>query len=279
MYIAEIQGKLSPKNENKEDILTSNVFSFFKYAPREIFLFDFMKLLGIEVTKEDATNAEFHFWPRFEDNTEPDLVILIGDYYLLIEAKYFSGFGEETDMLRHQLVREIEGGKLEARSIGKKFKILAVTADYHHINADKYKNIPGTVLKELIWINWQKIAFLIYDIIESDCSLTLETRVFANDLYALFQKKNLRSYGGINILSKVRKFVQFPENIFFEASTARYRGDFIGFQKSLLLDMKLLDTTSEIFFRPYVVLFKSLFQLKDTVMLREDILFFEGREQ
>jgi hypothetical protein len=29
MYLAEIHGKLSAENENKEDILTSNVFSFF----------------------------------------------------------------------------------------------------------------------------------------------------------------------------------------------------------------------------------------------------------
>ena len=34
MYLAEIHGKLSMENENKEDILTSNVFSFFKYANR-----------------------------------------------------------------------------------------------------------------------------------------------------------------------------------------------------------------------------------------------------
>ena len=28
MYLAEIRGKLSKDNENREDILTSNVFSF-----------------------------------------------------------------------------------------------------------------------------------------------------------------------------------------------------------------------------------------------------------
>jgi len=38
MYLAEICGKLSSKVEGIEDILTSNVFSFFKYSKRTIFL-------------------------------------------------------------------------------------------------------------------------------------------------------------------------------------------------------------------------------------------------
>ncbi len=71
MYLAEIQGKLSQRNENKEDILTSNVFSFFKYADRTIFLYHLItKSLGIDITKKDAQCAEFHFWPRYDDNTD-----------------------------------------------------------------------------------------------------------------------------------------------------------------------------------------------------------------
>jgi hypothetical protein len=40
MYIAELKGKLSLTDERKEDILTSNVFSFFKYSTRKVFLKD-----------------------------------------------------------------------------------------------------------------------------------------------------------------------------------------------------------------------------------------------
>ena len=50
MYLAEIHGKLSRKQENQEDILTSNVFSFFKYAPRNIFLSAFIQNLGLNVS-------------------------------------------------------------------------------------------------------------------------------------------------------------------------------------------------------------------------------------
>jgi hypothetical protein len=121
MYLAEIHGKLSSDNENKEDILTSNVFSFFKYTDREIFFYPFIKSLGLDISIDDCRRADFIFWPSYSDHTEPDLVILVGKYYLLVEAKYYSGFSKETPRLKHQIVREIDGGMAEAKSLDKDF--------------------------------------------------------------------------------------------------------------------------------------------------------------
>ena len=93
-------------------------------------------LLKLPVSAEDAVKAEFRFWPSFTDGTQPDLVVIVGTYYLLIEAKYHSGFSEETlNCKKHQLVREIEGGAYEAKDINKSFRIIVVTGDYisiHH---------------------------------------------------------------------------------------------------------------------------------------------------
>jgi len=86
MYLAELRGKLSSRVERMEDVLTSNVFSFFKYSSRTIFLKRYLNDLGFKVSDQDAEKAEFRFWPVFEDGTEPDLIIIVGDYYLLIEA-------------------------------------------------------------------------------------------------------------------------------------------------------------------------------------------------
>ena len=72
-----------------EDVLTSNVFSFFKYSTRDIFLENYLNELGFTVSDQEAEEVEFKFWPVFEDGTEPDLVIIVEKYYLLIEAKYF----------------------------------------------------------------------------------------------------------------------------------------------------------------------------------------------
>ena len=86
MYLAELHGKLSSRLERMEDILTSNVFSFFKYSTRDIFLKGYLNTMGFDISEQEANRAEFIFWPRYEENTEPDLVIIVGDYYLLIEA-------------------------------------------------------------------------------------------------------------------------------------------------------------------------------------------------
>ena len=100
----------------------------------------------MNVTSKDAKDAEFMFWPRFEENTEPDLVIMVGNYYLLIEVKLFSPFGEETKKRKAQLLREIEGGSLEARNYGKDFRLIAITSD-HYYKEDKFRIIPWNFLQ------------------------------------------------------------------------------------------------------------------------------------
>ena len=80
MYIAEIRGKFSEEGQNKEDVLTSNVFSFFKYADRKIYLKHFLEKLDIDLqlSDKDAANAVFEFWPRYDDRTEPDVISMWG---------------------------------------------------------------------------------------------------------------------------------------------------------------------------------------------------------
>lgn len=138
MYLAEIHGKLKREQENQEDVLTSNVFSFLKYAPKEIFLYEFLHSLGFDISKEDAKGAEFIFWPKYEDYTEPDVVLIVGSYYLLFEAKYYSGFGEGIESVEYQLNREIKGGLLDAENYGKKFQLVTITADYYYNSNSRY---------------------------------------------------------------------------------------------------------------------------------------------
>ena len=116
MYIAELKGKFSEKGKNKEDVLTSNVFSFFKYADRTIFLKPFLEELGLDmqISGDDVVKAIFDFWPNYDDRTEPDVVVGVGKYYILFEAKYKSDFGKETELHKDQLTRELEGGIKQA---------------------------------------------------------------------------------------------------------------------------------------------------------------------
>jgi len=158
MYLAELHGKLSSRLERMEDILTSNVFSFFKYSTRDIFLKGYLNTMGFDISEQEANRAEFIFWPRYEENTEPDLVIIVGDYYLLIEAKYFSDFGGETKKTKSQLVREIKGGQLDANNYGKKFMIIAITAD-HFFKKDKFKIILQKYSSDFKWTHCCPVNF------------------------------------------------------------------------------------------------------------------------
>jgi hypothetical protein len=245
MYLAEIHGKLSEENENKEDILTSNVFSFFKYTNRGAFFYPFLRLLGLDVSIDDCKQAEFVFWPVYANGADPDLVILVGRYYLLVEDKHLSGFGQETPKLKHHLEREVKGGLPEANSLGREFKILAITADYYR-PPEIFDGIPIYLKNDAKWINWQSIGFLIYKILKIATNLPPETKLFASDLYDLFIKKNLRNYEGINALPNIHlsRYVE----IFFSARTAQYRGDFVGFIHTLECNNPITKLPATIFF-------------------------------
>ena len=233
--------------ERMEDILTSNVFSFFKYSDREIFLKGYLNKLGFDISNQEADEAEFLFWPRFEEKTEPDLVIIVGKYYLLIEAKYFSGFAEETEKTKAQLLREIGGGKLEAKNWGKGFWLIAITAD-HYYKEDKFKIVPPEFIPHFKWTNWQSVSSFLYDVLESNRNLRKQERDFTLDLYNLLDKKNLRDFQGLNYLQNMSTSLKSYASVFFETRTAKFRGDFIGFMQSLSFEKKIMPPKKAIFF-------------------------------
>ncbi len=246
MYIAELKNKLTSKLEKKEDILTSNVFSFFKYSKRTIFLKSLINKLNLEISANDLKEAQFIFWPYFENNTEPDLVIIAGDYYILFEAKLYSDFGQETPNSKAQLIREIEGGLNEARSIGKKFALVAVTEDYYY-KKYKFKAIDKiTEDFKFEWINWQSISEILLNLLEK-YGEKLPDYLFAKDLYNLLERKKLRSYRSIsNLLDK--ELDNLAEDIFFPIDKSTLLKDFSGFKVALLNLPKIKKVSDKIFY-------------------------------
>lgn len=259
MYLAEIHGKLSSRIERMEDILTSNVFSFFKYANREVFLKGYLNILDFDISDQEANEAKFIFWPRFEENTEPDLVIVVGNYYILIEAKYFSDFSEETQKTEAQLLREIKGGQLEANNYGKLFKLIAITAD-HYYKKDKFKVIPSNFSSSFQWTNWQSVSSFLCNILENNQEIENQEREFAFDLYGLLDKKNLRDFQSFDTLYNVKLHSKIYTFIFLKAKEVKFRGNFIGFTNSLVLDRKIISEKKEIvFFKQSGAKFREIF--------------------
>jgi len=271
MYLAELRGKLSSRVERMEDILTSNVFSFFKYSTRDIFLKKYLNKLGFNVSGREAAEAEFRFWPVFEDGTEPDLVIMVGNYYLLIEAKYFSGFGKKTETTDDQLIREIKGGQLEAKNYEKEFNLIAITADYYY-KKYKFKVIPQKYRPHFKWTNWQSVSSFLDNILSSNPNIKGPERDFCLDLYNLLDKKHLRSFQNITYNGLLLKDYS---SIFFNAKTAKLRGDFIGFIESLSLTKGLKSVGKTVFFSSSKKIFKSLSKLEKLKQVKSPIFFKE----
>lgn len=238
MYLAEIHGKIPSKFRRLEDLLTSNIFSFFKYTNRHTFLKKYLELLDIRITNNEADTAEFRFWPRFDDDTEPDLVMVVGPHYILFEAKYFSDFGVETKSRKAQLIREIEGGLKEVRNEGKHFQIIAITADHYYKN-DRFSTVPSKYRHLFKWTNWQLVTAFLHDILEGDAKISVTDHAFASDLYNLLVKKNLRDYLGTQIFLNLKLGLTPTEFVFFDYMTASFRGDFIGFLNSLQFETKI----------------------------------------
>ena len=230
MYIAEIKGKLPSSLNNMEDILTSNVFSFFKYSDRKVFLKLFLELLGFDIDNPELEKAEFIFWPTFEDGTEPDLLILVSKYYLLFEAKLHSDFGDSEDEERKQLVREAKWGLNDAERLGKTFFLIAITNDYF-FKEKKYKCLKNykTYLK---WINWQSVTELLLGLIEKN-GINLKNYDFAEDLYSLLEKKSLRAFRAFDKITDNR-LSKLSDSIFFSKEKSRFVKDFEGFKRAFI---------------------------------------------
>jgi len=245
MYLAELHGKLSRNVEHKEDILTSNVFSFFKYARRDLFLKRYLeKILDTNFTVDELNDANFVFWPSYDDGTEPDLVLVVGSYYLLIEAKYFSDFGKETAERKDQITREIEGGSIEAKRLGKRFRLVAVTAD-SVFRKEKFSHLISDLPVRFRWTNWQAVAFLLEGVLAGQHGLAHHELCHAQDLLNLLDRKNLRSFGGFNLEGHFTRYDQ----IYFDADSASFRGSFIGFKEALSACSRVGPASHPIFFQ------------------------------
>lgn len=148
MTIAEIHGKLKPY-ERMEDLLTSDVFSTFKYLDVNKGLIPFLSraIKVIDMTNPDflldIVEADYVFWPKTTKlNREPDVLIILtkeggSTLSILIEAKYTSGksnINREKDkadnILDHldgdqlaELYKELQEGNIYIKSplLRKKF--------------------------------------------------------------------------------------------------------------------------------------------------------------
>lgn len=273
MYIAELKGKMPGNLVGSEDILTSNVFSFFKYAERKVYLKSFFKYLDIDFNDKDLEAAEFLFWLTYTDGTEPDVVIIAGEYYILIEAKLGAGFDPGDKQRGAQLMREYFYGSVAALEAGKEFILVAITADYTYPEK-KLETFVSTIIPgHFKWLNWQAVSGILAEILDSEERLLLPDREFALDLLRLMDKKKLRNFQSFSRLG-----YDWPpvDNVFFSAATAVYRGGFIGFDNALK-DIHVIEPASRRIFYS-TAFFNGLRGYTGIAQVPEDgCLFYKGK--
>jgi len=190
MIMAELRGKAA-KVSQSEDVLTSNVFGTLKNIDRSLGLKAFLQLLEMDPDEEELEKADFSFWEKFKDRTEPDVIIRTPSHFILVEAKYLSALASE------QLEREFKVGKKTAKSEKRDFYLVAVTSGF--AMPDVFKSFSDSLTEEdgsrVKWTSWQEIGRMVEDIANlSDVDVV--SKRCAEDLWNLLDRKNLRGFRG-----------------------------------------------------------------------------------
>ena len=246
MFAAELGGKLPAGVRQLEDILTSYVFGFLRYSARSVYLSGFLnEVIGLEVTDDQARAAEFRFWPTLPDRTEPDVVLVVGSYYVLFEAKLFAPFDPGNETRLPQLVREANAGLADASRDGKSFVFVAVTND-SCFPRDRFAAIGGTS-QSILWVNWQSISQMILRVLEEQGPAAPDHE-FARDLVELLDARHLRGYRGFQEIPLPTLPLQRGP-LFLQSDTMDYRGDFLGYPAALMRAATPNPVPSTLFFK------------------------------
>ena len=264
MLVAEIAGKIPSSVKRLEDVLTSHVFGFLRYADRKTYLRTFLRdVLGIAVTTHEAEHATFQFWPTYPDGSEPDVVIVVGRHYLLFEAKLHSPID------RRQLRNELQRGRVEAEREGKDFRLIVVTG--HSCEPREDLRRVGRDLGRPLWTNWQCVAAIIVRMMEEHGN-ELPDRDQAHDLLRVLDGRRLRGFRGFDDIP-VPTIRAKRRRLFLQAETMDYRGDFIGFRSALMRAPEPKPPPTTLFFsqRFFVGLGR-----KRRVLAATERVFYEG---
>jgi hypothetical protein len=245
MIIADLKGKLTPKEYVSEDFLTSTVFSAFDLLSNKWF-FQFLNSstnIHGESLKINVSKCKFIFWKTFSDpyGVEPDVLILLDDLIIILEAKFHAGksgvgTSEDNSILYDQLAREYLLGNYlitsrtvldETFSYFKDFKILYLTKDISFPTSD-VKDSIRTLKKyyignkvssaNIFWTNWQSIYHILNNL--SPNELQNYEKKLVSQLLLFLEKRDLIMYNGFSFLNKYNLNIGSfePESLYYTPS-------------------------------------------------------------
>ena len=157
MIYAELKHKI-PETKNSEDVLTSNVFTFFKILPEKYILQLICEMVPSHIKNQikDRNVCEFSIWKRFSNLKEPEIYIkLEPEYHVFIEIKYRSPESGETQLKNYLDLIPSEN------------KILIyLTADRTEpvwtTQKAIYQGLP------IFWVNWYKLKTVVEEFAKNE---------------------------------------------------------------------------------------------------------------
>jgi len=230
MIIADLKGKLSQMEHVSEDFLTSTVFSTFDLLSCKWFsqFLNTATNMDGESLKINVSNFKLLFWKSFSDpyGVEPDVLILLDNIIIIVEAKFYSGksgigTSEDNSILYDQLAREYLLGSYlttsktvldETFSSFKDFMLLYVTKDSSFPTMDiidsiqtlkKYDICANVSTKKIYWVNWQSIYNIFINIPQN--LLKNYEKKLLKQLLPFLEKRNLINFNGFAFLNDYKK--------------------------------------------------------------------------
>jgi hypothetical protein len=208
LFQAQLKGKLYRREEDMEDLLTSNVFGSLKYVPPEEGLSRVLASAedsngGNEIPLfNEIVEAQYDFWPQLKElfcnPCEQDVLIHLKlangqKAAILVEAKYRSdksSIADDSELPTDQLAREWHNLIKLTKRINETPYLLYVTADIifplksilDSQDELRKKNLPKI---NILWISWRKIYSLF---------AKAQGESIMGDLAAVLEKQGLTFY-------------------------------------------------------------------------------------
>lgn len=220
MFVAQIHHKLTRQEEDKEDLLTSNVFGLWRYLRPPVGLTQFLNTAkGINgeyfyIPSEIEIN-ELQFWPSMQEanakGAEADVLMQLSSsnqrkWLILIESKYLSGKSSLADdtieQPNDQLAREMHNLRIMASRKGiSEYAVIYVTADTLIPSTDILEAVEELTSKtgkgdqeRFYWTTWRHIPDIISSI-KSQCEGP--SAVLLGDLGVILEQMGLTFFRGI----------------------------------------------------------------------------------
>lgn len=222
MLDALLHDQLSRKQENLEDILTSNVFGLLKYLPAEKGLLPFLAgaedidgemPLAFLSDVQGVTEHQYEFWPSWQkgdaNSCIPDLVLRLAwpnakPLLVVIEAKFHSEKSSFPDpnsaAPTDQLAKEWDNGVRVAQAGGREPWLVYITTNAGRPVRDLRESIDEYNAKRndeqpprILWLSWRRISDVFWD----------STDPILVDLVRLAKHLNLVSFSGFTPIDNV----------------------------------------------------------------------------